>query len=134
MPRRLNKLRLKGVYQLRAVRSPEFSPAHTAAGAHLPHLAKAMWGRPESTALGSDKGLDVLYSTPARFVSLAPCIFGHLHFLASCSGKKSRLAEQPAGRLTNLGVTEAEHGAVKGVMEEGRCEAEGHQHRYPCAA
>ncbi len=44
----------------------------TAAGAHLPHFAKAMWGRPESTALGSDKGLDVLYSTPARFVSLAP--------------------------------------------------------------
>ncbi len=32
----------------------------TAAGAHLPHFAKAMWGRPESTALGSDKGLDVL--------------------------------------------------------------------------
>jgi len=35
----------------------------TAAGAHLP----------ESTALGSDKGLDVLVSTPARFVSLTPC-------------------------------------------------------------
>ncbi len=44
----------------------------TAAGAHLPHFAKATWGRPESTALGSDKGLDDLYSTPARFVSLAP--------------------------------------------------------------
>ena len=44
----------------------------TAAGTHLPHFAKAMWGGPESTALGSDKGLGVLYSTPARFVSLAP--------------------------------------------------------------
>ena len=32
----------------------------TAAGEHLPHFAKAMRGRPESTALGSDKGLDVL--------------------------------------------------------------------------
>ncbi len=32
----------------------------TAAGAHLPHFAKAMWGRPVSTALGSDKGLDDL--------------------------------------------------------------------------
>ncbi len=53
----------------------------TAAGAHLP----------ESTALGSDKGLDVLYSTPARFVSRAPCISGHLRALASRSGEKSRL-------------------------------------------
>ncbi len=44
----------------------------TAAGAHLPHFAKAMWGRPGSTALHSDKGLDVLYSTTALFVSLAP--------------------------------------------------------------
>ena len=39
----------------------------TAAGVHLPHFAKAMWGSPKSTALGSDKGLDVLYSTPSRF-------------------------------------------------------------------
>ncbi len=44
----------------------------TAAGAHLPHFAKALWGWPESTALGSDKGLDVLSSTAARFVSHAP--------------------------------------------------------------
>jgi len=35
----------------------------TAAGAHLP----------ESTALGSDKGLNVRVNTPARFVSRAPC-------------------------------------------------------------
>ncbi len=54
----------------------------TAAGVHLP----------ESTALRSDKGLDVLSSTPARFVSLAPCISGHLHALASRSGEKCGLA------------------------------------------
>jgi len=58
----------------------------TAAVAHLPHLAKAMWGRPGSTALRLDKGLDVLSSTPARFVSRAPCISGHLRSLASRSG------------------------------------------------
>ncbi len=62
-----------------------------AAGVHLPHFAKAMWGRPESTALHSDKGLDVLYSTPARFVSHAHCISGHLHALASRPGEKSGL-------------------------------------------
>ena len=50
-----------------------------------------MWGRPESTALRSDKGLDVLYSTPARFVSLAPCISGHLRALASRPGEKCEL-------------------------------------------
>ncbi len=44
----------------------------TAAIAHLPHFAKAMWGRPEPTALRSGKGLDVLWSTPAHFVSRAP--------------------------------------------------------------
>ncbi len=43
----------------------------TAAGAHLPHFAKAMWGRPESTALGSDKGLDVLY-VRLRALALRP--------------------------------------------------------------
>ncbi|MEE9145420.1 MAG: hypothetical protein V3U06_11705, partial [Candidatus Binatia bacterium] len=42
-------------------------------------------------ALGSDKGLDVLYSTPARFVSHAPCISGHLFTLASRSGEKCGL-------------------------------------------
>ncbi len=42
----------------------------TAAGAHLPHLAKAMWGRPEFTTLGSDKGLDVL-SSRLRALSLS---------------------------------------------------------------
>jgi len=53
----------------------------TAAGAHLP----------ESTALRSDKELDVLYSTAARFVSRAPCIFGHLRALASRPGEKRGL-------------------------------------------
>ncbi len=43
-----------------------------AAGAHLPHFAKARWGRPESTVLGSDKVLDVVSSAPAHFVSFAP--------------------------------------------------------------
>jgi len=57
-----------------------------AAGAHLP----------ESTALGSDKGLDILYSTPARFVSLAPCISGYLHALAPRSGEKSGLRTPPS--------------------------------------
>ncbi|MEE9144340.1 MAG: hypothetical protein V3U06_06170, partial [Candidatus Binatia bacterium] len=81
------------------VRFDTFLPGHlarnshqpTAVGVHLPHFAKAMWGRPESTALGSDKGLDVLYSTPARFVSLAPCISGHLRALASRPGEKCGL-------------------------------------------
>ena len=63
----------------------------TAVGAHLPHFAKALWGWPESMALGSDKGLDVLYSTPAHFVSLAPSISGHLRSLASCPGEKCEL-------------------------------------------
>jgi len=58
--------------------SQQFSPA-TAAGAHLS----------ESTALRSDEGLDVLYSTPARFVSLAPCISGHLHALATRPGENA---------------------------------------------
>ncbi len=53
-----------------------------AAGAHLP----------ESTALHSDQGLDVLYSTPARFVSRAPSISGYLRSLASRPGEKSGLA------------------------------------------
>ncbi len=53
----------------------------TAAGAHLP----------ESTALRSDKGLDVLNSTPARFVFRAPSISGHLRALASRPGKKCGL-------------------------------------------
>ncbi len=53
----------------------------TAACAHLP----------ESTALRSDKGLDVLHSTPARFVSRPPCISGHLRVLASRSGEKCGL-------------------------------------------
>ncbi len=59
----------------------------TAATAHLPHLAKAMWGRPESTALGSDKGLGVLSSTPAHFPSRAPSISVHLLALASRPGE-----------------------------------------------
>ncbi len=63
----------------------------TAAGVHLPHFAKAMWGSPKSTALGSDKGLDVLYSTPSHFVSRAPCISGYLRALASRPGEKSGL-------------------------------------------
>ena len=41
----------------------------------------------------SDKGLDVLYSTPARFVSRAPCISGHLRALASRSGEKCGLVK-----------------------------------------
>jgi len=53
----------------------------TAAGAHLP----------EFTALRSDKGLDFLSSTPARFVSIAPCIFSHLRSLASRYGEKCGL-------------------------------------------
>ncbi len=64
----------------------------TAAGAHLPHFAKAMWGRPEFSALGSDKGLDVLYSTPAHFVFRASCISGRLRALATRSGEKCGLA------------------------------------------
>ena len=46
---------------------------------------------PESTALRSDKGLDVLSSTPAHFVSCAPCIFRHLRSLALRSGEKCGL-------------------------------------------
>ncbi len=65
----------KGVSRARNSRQP------TTAGAPLP----------ESTALGSDKGLDVLYSTPARFVSLAPCIFMHLRPLASRPGENCGL-------------------------------------------
>ena len=53
----------------------------TAAGAYLP----------ESTALRSDKGLDVLTSTPARFVSRASCISGHQRALASRPGEKCGL-------------------------------------------
>ncbi len=55
----------------------------TTAGAHLP----------ESTALRSDKGLDVLSSAPAPapFVSRAPCISGHLRALASRPGEKCGL-------------------------------------------
>jgi len=41
--------------------------------------------------LRSDKGLDVLSSTPARFVSRAPCISGQLHVLVSRSSEKSGL-------------------------------------------
>ncbi len=58
----------------------------TAAGVHLP----------ESTALRSDKGLDVLDSTPARFVLRAPCISGYLRALASRSGEKCGLAPNQA--------------------------------------
>ncbi len=64
----------------------------TAAGAYLP----------ESTALGSDKGLDVLTSTPACFVSLASCISVHLRALASRSGEKCGLV---VGSLTRLGTS-----------------------------
>ncbi len=53
----------------------------TAAGAHLF----------KSTALRSDKGLDVLYSTPALFVLRVPCISGHLRTLASRPGEKCGL-------------------------------------------
>jgi hypothetical protein len=53
----------------------------TAATAHLP----------ESTALRSEKVLDVLSSTPARFVPRAPCISGHLRTLASRPGEKCGL-------------------------------------------
>ncbi len=47
-----------------------------------------MWGRPESTALGSDKGFDDLSSASPRFVSLGPRFSEHLRALASCSGEK----------------------------------------------
>jgi len=56
----------------------------TAAGAHLP----------KSTALGSDKGLGVLSSTPAPFVSHAPCNSGHLRALASRPDENCGLAEK----------------------------------------
>ena len=52
-----------------------------AAGSHLP----------ESTALGSDEGLDVLLSMPARFVTHAPCISGHLCALVPRSGENCGL-------------------------------------------
>ena len=61
----------------------------TAAGAHLP----------ESTAPGSDKGLDVLYKSPARFVSRAPGISGHLRVIASRSGEKCGLIELEGAAL-----------------------------------
>ncbi len=55
--------------KVRQAARPHFSPDQpTTVGAYLPHFAKAMWGRPESTELRSDKGLDLLSSTPARFV------------------------------------------------------------------
>ncbi len=76
------------------MRLTRISHQPTAAYAHLPHFAKAMWGRPESAALGSDKGLDDLYRSPARFVFRAPCISGHLHALASRSSEKSGLAAE----------------------------------------
>ncbi|MEE9145462.1 MAG: hypothetical protein V3U06_11915, partial [Candidatus Binatia bacterium] len=61
----------------------------TAAGAHLP----------ESTALGSDKGLDLLSSTPARFALCAPCISGHLRSLTSRSGEKCGLGENLMSKI-----------------------------------
>ena len=57
---------------------------------------------PESTALRSDKVLDVLYSTPARFVSHAPCISGHLHPLASRPCEKCGLAIAPGSCGTSF--------------------------------
>jgi hypothetical protein len=54
----------------------------TAANTHLP----------ESTALRSEKVLDVLSSMPARFVPRAPCISGHLRTLASRPGEKCGLS------------------------------------------
>ena len=54
---------------------------------------------PESTALHSDKGLDVLYSTAARFVSRAPSISGHLRAIASRSGEKCGLIELEGAAL-----------------------------------
>jgi len=62
-----------------------------ARNSHQPTAACALLS--ESTAFRSDKGLDVLYSTPARFVSLAPSISGHLRVLASRSGEKCGLVQ-----------------------------------------
>ncbi|MFQ5682651.1 MAG: hypothetical protein ACE5HC_05190, partial [Candidatus Binatia bacterium] len=53
---------------------------------------------PASTALRSGKGLDVRYSTPARFVFRAPDIYGHLRALASRPGKKCGLGSEAQGR------------------------------------
>ena len=80
----------------RAEKPARNSHQPTAAGAHLPHFAKALWGWPESTALGSDKGLDVLSSTPARFVSHAPlgCLRPELP-----SGLSLRVEDRPRGAL-----------------------------------
>jgi len=57
----------------------------TAAGVHLP----------EFNALRSDKGLDVLKSTPALFAFHAPSISGHLRALASRSDEKCGLDPSP---------------------------------------
>jgi hypothetical protein len=46
---------------------------------------------PKSTALHSEKVLDVLSSTPSRFVPRAPCISGYLHALAARPGEKCGL-------------------------------------------
>jgi hypothetical protein len=43
------------------------------------------------TALRSEKVLDLLSSTPARFVPRAPCISRHLRALASRPGEKRGL-------------------------------------------
>ena len=66
----------------------------TAAGAHLF----------ESTALRSDKGLDVLYSTPALFVLRVPSNSGHLRTLASRPGEKCGLEVIAALRFCALAL------------------------------
>ena len=86
-------------YLKAAKRQARNSHQPTAAGTHLPHFAKAMWGRPKFTALLSDKGLDDLYRSPARFVSRALCISGHLRALASRSGEKCGLENLPFSHL-----------------------------------
>ncbi len=83
----------------------------TAAGAHLP----------ESTAPCSDKGLDVLSSTPVCFVSLAPCISGHLHTLASLSGEKSGLVLmliEPPDALDRKYLGKGKDGYSNGPFQE----------------
>ena len=70
---------------------PQFSPAHGCGRASTP-LRQGYVGqvRIYGARLGQRARRN---STPAHFVSLAPCIFGHLRALASRSGEKCGLGD-----------------------------------------
>ncbi len=91
----------------------------TAARVHLP----------ESTALRADKGLDLQYTTPARFVSRAPCISGHLRALASRSSEKCGLGCLITGpacladRRDHSPCVSLQHLENPGYREGGGCKA-----------